>query len=767
MIARAVRDSLRRELLARLLLTLGALLPYLPFLSFSVIHVTDDGFMSDIWNGELPGHVWAGEQLRAHGSLPHWASEVCSGFPIAGLEEPLGLLSFWTLPPAAALDALLLVWVLIAAHGTYSLARRLGSDRAGSVLAGVAFAASGYIVCQLKHLAIVGTVVWFPLGIVLLDHALARAATPEDATARAAAKRQLYLLGFGFVFAEQVLCAFPQSAYICALVYGVVALHRVLTNQPDPQQSLVSRLLPLLPATLVICVAAVIGTISLLPLSELGSVSDRGAGNGYDWAVLSHYWLPNAVMFLAPYFHGDVSDGSYTGHSIFWEDYAYVGAATFLLAFYGVARDFRNSRTRLYAGIMFFSYAAALGPATPVFRILFELLPGMKFFRFPTRFLVVVDLCLCVLGGVGLSLLARDLRTLLTRWKLARIVPVIVFGVVGGTVLDLSLHQPRQNPVVFADAWLEPPFTVKFLQTEPGKPRLYTPHHMEYHLAAFSAAHGWSDLRPYFAIRDLVQPNSNLYWGLATADCYAGIAPSWHEDVWGSHTRGSIVVAPTIRPMLREHRLDAKPSFLSLMRAYGVTHVISPFVVDALAPEVPLEAQPGREAKVYRVPNSSRVHVAEHAVISADTRAAVGIMTSDAFDPDRDVVLADAPPALVAASNANAAPPVIGRGHARIVHDEEEAVTVEADAPRGGFLVLADTFFPGWLAEVDGKPTPIYRANVSVRAVPLRAGTHQVRFLFRSAAVRRGRLIGGAAFAVLLGWLVLALLRFSRARRSA
>jgi hypothetical protein len=78
--------------------------------------------------------------------------------------DPLGLALFTQLPPAAALDLLLIVLLLIAAHGTYSLARRLGADRTGAVLAGLGFAGSGYIATQLAHLSIMSTIVWLPSG---------------------------------------------------------------------------------------------------------------------------------------------------------------------------------------------------------------------------------------------------------------------------------------------------------------------------------------------------------------------------------------------------------------------------------------------------------------------------------------------------------------------------------------------------------------------------------------------------------------------------
>ena len=44
-------------------------------------------------------------------------------------------------------------------------------------------------------------------------------------------------------------------------------------------------------------------------------------------------------------------------------------------------------------------------------------------------------------------------------------------------------------------------------------------------------------------------------------------------------------------------------------------------------------------------------------------------------------------------------------------------------APRDGLAVILDPFYPGWTATVDGKPTPILRADFAFQAVPVTAGT--------------------------------------------
>src|SRR6202163_872677 len=226
-----MRDSSRADMTARVFLPLGALLPYWRLLTFGVIYVTDDIFTSDIFDGELPGRVLVGQLIR-HGQMPVWTNQLCSGFPLAGTPaDPLGLAAFSLMPPAAALDLLVIVLLMVAAHGAYGLARRFGADRPGAVLAGVAFAGSGYIACQLKHLGIGSTVGWLPVGLTLIDRALGAGIEPRPPTL---ARRALLMAAFGLVFAEQVLSAFPQSAYICALVYGSFALFRAMTDRHGP-----------------------------------------------------------------------------------------------------------------------------------------------------------------------------------------------------------------------------------------------------------------------------------------------------------------------------------------------------------------------------------------------------------------------------------------------------------------------------------------------------------------------------------------------------
>jgi uncharacterized membrane protein YfhO len=71
-------------------------------------------------------------------------------------------------------------------------------------------------------------------------------------------------------------------------------------------------------------------------------------------------------------------------------------------------------------------------------------------------------------------------------------------------------------------------------------------------------------------------------------------------------------------------------------------------------------------------------------------------------------------------------------------------------------VVLADAWFPGWNATVDGKPAQIYRAYNLLRGVVVERGDHEVIMLYRPTSV----FIGMAMAAV--GMLLCAALQFHR-----
>jgi uncharacterized membrane protein YfhO len=80
-----------------------------------------------------------------------------------------------------------------------------------------------------------------------------------------------------------------------------------------------------------------------------------------------------------------------------------------------------------------------------------------------------------------------------------------------------------------------------------------------------------------------------------------------------------------------------------------------------------------------------------------------------------------------------------------------EQVVLHASLQAPGYVVLSDSWYPGWKATVDGQPAHIERANVAFRAVYVPQGTHTIGMTFRPT----GYLLGlGISVATLLGLVV-------------
>ena len=102
------------------------------------------------------------------------------------------------------------------------------------------------------------------------------------------------------------------------------------------------------------------------------------------------------------------------------------------------------------------------------------------------------------------------------------------------------------------------------------------------------------------------------------------------------------------------------------------------------------------------------------------------------------------------------------KGAAEIVGYEPERVEIATDSPRDGFLVFSDTYRPGWSASVDGRSTPILRAQTAFRAVRVPAGAHRVLFLYRPGSLRVGAAVSLLALGILAAWPAISWLRLRR-----
>jgi hypothetical protein len=176
--------------------------------------------------------------------------------------------------------------------------------------------------------------------------------------------------------------------------------------------------------------------------------------------------------------------------------------------------------------------------------------------------------------------------------------------------------------------------------------------------------------------------------------------------------------------------LEGTPAHRRLLQIGGVTHVVAlheaPF-----ADLRPVAVEPGlfeSPIRVYAVPDPQPRTFVAAATRTGEGTAALAVLADPAFDFHREVLVPEGAPA----SSATA------RGESRIVREDATSMTVQVDAPDGGYLVILDTYDRAWRATVDGRPAEVVPANVLFRGIRMEPGRHEVELVYRPPGQRAG-----------------------------
>jgi hypothetical protein len=155
------------------------------------------------------------------------------------------------------------------------------------------------------------------------------------------------------------------------------------------------------------------------------------------------------------------------------------------------------------------------------------------------------------------------------------------------------------------------------------------------------------------------------------------------------------------------------------------------------------------DMKVYdRRDALPRAYLVSTATVLDDIPALDRLRSPD-FDPRDRVVLApvDGAQTLQGAGRPS--------GTVTIERSAPEHVRIRVSPDQPSYLVLSDSWYPGWQATVDGRATSILRANVLLRAIPVSAGEHIVEFTYEPTSFRLGVLISaGSAILGVVVWIL-------------
>ncbi|MCX6645224.1 MAG: hypothetical protein NTY09_02525, partial [bacterium] len=180
--------------------------------------------------------------------------------------------------------------------------------------------------------------------------------------------------------------------------------------------------------------------------------------------------------------------------------------------------------------------------------------------------------------------------------------------------------------------------------------------------------------------------------------------------------------------------------------------------------------------KIYRNNDAyPRAWVARPESVLADTQEIERRFVEGEIDPKDELILNPLPANVRTFPNGRSGTamanirPIGGDANSRArggaIPDEQ--VLIDVSSPDPAYLILADTFYPGWKAEIDGVPVnKIYKAFGYFRAIEIPAGNHLVRFFFKPDSFTIGVTLSVVTLSVSVILLIVQLLFFRKPKSS-
>jgi hypothetical protein len=147
-----------------------------------------------------------------------------------------------------------------------------------------------------------------------------------------------------------------------------------------------------------------------------------------------------------------------------------------------------------------------------------------------------------------------------------------------------------------------------------------------------------------------------------------------------------------------------------------------------------------------------RAFVVPTARVAPSLGSALTQMVHKPFKPDQEVILADD----AITQSADLTDERGGRGTAQVTAYAPDALRVHTSTDADAWLVLSDTYYPGWTATIDGAPAQVLRGDVLFRVIPITGGEHDIELRFEPASVTLGLWISLSCLALVLVGLVVA-----------
>lgn len=662
---------------------------------------------TDIIAFGLPFRLGLQKALRA-GTIPLWTPEIFCGFPLhaegeGGFLHPVVLATSLLLPPPQALTWTILLSLAAAGLLLMLYARELGLSWGASLLAACCFAFGGHNVLKIHHPNHLLALAW--MGLVFYGW---------ERFIKTGSGKWLALAGVGW--ALQILASYPAYAYYGFLAVCAYALTRLKISRWAGATAVF------------MAVGLGLSAAQWLPTWELAALSTRSGGLSYREAASFPYsWNDLGAWVRPDFLGGPWSLESFERSVASWENASYIGGIPAALAFWGFLGALRRRGPGRFLAAMFL-VAMALALQTPLYRWLWSLLPGFDYFRLSSRLLFPATFAAALLAGMGLDSLRRVFPG-------RRLVAVFL---VAFSLADIAAFASRRYQSVNPRSWLGLPRAAMDLPDSKSRAGGIGWEGVFLSFAREAAAGRGDAWKPYLAWKELLGMGAELTWGFSGSwSGYIALAPKTLAGLQNA-----------VRLPLRQGKVILGEAAANLMRVQAVEFLVTPG---------PLEGRQSELRRVYdSIPGGPRVYlyrlkralprafVVGERKVAASNEQAVVEMTTPGFDPSKTVIL----------SEDSAAAQERARGSlVRWQRDEPTQLALSVEMRGDGYLVLSDSWYPGWKAEVNGKPVRILRANGHFRALYLTAGRRQVRFFYEPLFFKLGAAVSLLSLLILAAWL--------------
>jgi hypothetical protein len=419
-----------------------------------------------------PRFFWV-ESIK-QGSFPLWNPYQFSGHPFFAnpqhaLLYPLNSL-FFLLPFDVAFNAIIILHFFLGGLFTYLFLRDLKVDSTGSLISGLIFMLSGYLLSVHSLLTILLSSIWTPLIMLFFRRAINGGGIKNEMLTAIVVTISFLGGGIEIVYGNFlvlfIMAIFSPSSYL-------PRLHGVIPAEAGIQKNTGFRVLPgmtryvrlrlpwikgmrslVVVSILFLCLSA----IQLFPFIELFHNSIRGSGMSYQEATTWSFAPRDILLFFLPDAYGYWLDMKKYWISQCWFKTLYTGGLPFILSliFFLVpssrlsspaaedgAKGFGKER-KLFLVLMLFSIFLSLGRYNPLYPFVFKYGPFFNGIRYPAKFLYIFVLVLSITAGLGFQRLSEYSKDN-EKKRLKHL--FIIFSLVSGSLLLFSAlgHQQVEH----------------------------------------------------------------------------------------------------------------------------------------------------------------------------------------------------------------------------------------------------------------------------------------------------------------------------------